>query len=145
MHPDLSARPASLVVECTLATPAETVYRVWTEDFDHWFAAQGTLHMRPEVGAPYFFETHFDGLRHPHYGRFLQLIPNELVEMTWMTGDPGTKGAETVVTLEIQPLADGSQVRLTHKGFCDEESRQGHEEAWPKVFEHLDSQLAEDQ
>lgn len=142
MYPDLSARPAKLVVECVVSVPPETVYRVWTQDFDHWFAAEGTLSMRPEVGAPYFFETHFEGGRHPHYGRFLKLVPGELVEMTWMTGDPGTKGAETVVTLEIRPEGNGAHVRLTHAGFRDEESMQGHEEAWPLVFSHLENKLA---
>ncbi len=46
----------------------------------------GTLAMNPEPGRPYFF-YHRDGWgRHPHYGRFLDLRQNELVEMTWMTG-----------------------------------------------------------
>ena len=142
MYPDLSARPEKLVVERDIETPPETVYRAWTRDFDHWFAAEGTLSMQPRVGAPYFFETHFEGGRHPHYGRFLALVPNERVEMTWMTGDPGTRGAETVVTLEIMPNGTGSRIRLTHAGFCDEASRKGHEEAWPMVFNHLDEQLA---
>ncbi len=109
--PDLSSRPHALTVERAIAAPPDVLYRASTERFDRWFAAPGTVLMRGDVDAPFFFETHHAGRRHPHYGRFLRLQPDRLVEMTWVTGAEGTKGAETVVT-----------VRLTHAGFADEAS-----------------------
>lgn len=142
-QPDLSARPYSLSVERTLTTPIEVLYLAWTENFDLWFAAPGTLLMKGQVDSPYFFETRFDGQRHPHYGRFLRLVPNKLVELTWVTGDPGTMGAETVVTVEFTPADKGTQVRIRHAGFADQVSRDGHEEAWPMVLEHLEKSLFE--
>jgi uncharacterized protein YndB with AHSA1/START domain len=98
--------------------------------------------MKAEVNAVFFFETHYQGQRHPHYGRFLRLERDRLVEITWLTGMPGTHGAETVVTVELTPQRSATHVRLSHAGFPDEETRDRHEQAWPVVLTHLEEQMS---
>jgi hypothetical protein len=66
-----------------------------------------------------------------------------LVELTWVTGKDGTKGAETVVTVEFTPQGSGTHVKLTHAGFLDEESRKQHEQAWPLVLAQLERCIGE--
>jgi hypothetical protein len=57
--PDLSARPFDLTVEQTGQATRAAPYHACTQGFDQWFAAPGSLLMRPEVNAVFFFETEF--------------------------------------------------------------------------------------
>jgi uncharacterized protein YndB with AHSA1/START domain len=146
--PDLSARPLDLHVERDLGATPHEVYLAWTERVDAWFAAKDTVLMTARVNAPFFFETHHAPpgqavKRHAHYGRFLRLEPDRLVQLTWVTGEGGTEGAETVVTVALIPGPDErTHVSLKHEGFPNEASRDGHLGAWPMILEHLDEVLS---
>lgn len=146
--PDLSARPFNLVAEHTFSVPPATLYHAWTVGFEQWFAAPGSLLLRPEVNAAFFFETEFkqesDALaqRHPHYGRFLRLIPDNLVELTWVTGALGTEGSETVVTVKLTSAKEGTHLHLTHAGFPNAAARDRHAQAWPQVLKQLEQRIA---
>ena len=110
----MSGKPFTVRTERDMRASPATLYPAWTSEFDRWFAATETLAMTAEIGRPFFFEAAHEGERHPHYGRFLRLQPGKLVEITWVTGQKGTKGAETVVTVELAPKGSGTHPRLTH-------------------------------
>ena len=136
-RPDLSQRPLELTVERELAASRAVLYRAWTQDIGHWFATPESVVMKAKVDAPYFFETFFEGQRHAHYGRFLTLIENELVEITWSNA-AGTLGHETIVRVEFEALASGTRIRLSHAGLPTEEIVRGHSEAWLEALKLLD-------
>ena len=130
-----------MTVERLMKASASDIYQAWTQKFDAWFAEPGELLMTPQVDTPFFFYNRKDWGRHPHYGRFLALKKDELVEMAWVTGAGGTEGAETVVRVELSARPDGTQLRLTHSGFPHEASRDGHAANWPEALEGLDETL----
>lgn len=140
--PDLSNRPHHHSVTRQMKASPSALYAAWTEQWDRWFALPGSVLMRAEVDAPFFFLVEHEGRRYPHYGRFLRLEPDRLVEFTWLTGRGGTEGAETVVTVEYEPLGAGARLTLTHAGFYEEAQCRENHEAWPHVLAHLDDVLA---
>ncbi len=46
------------------------------------------------------------------------------------------------MTVELNASGAGTLVRLTHEGFPDEQSRDGHQEAWPIALDVLDKALS---
>lgn len=142
--PDLTGRPYNLAVERLMNLQPKTLFNAWTKEFYVWFAVPGSVLMTGTVNTPFFFETEFkpdknsDLQRHPHYGRFLKVVPDQLIKLTWVTGAGGTEGSETVVTVDLTPKDGKTLLKLTHSGFPHEESKNRHQQAWPMVLEQLE-------
>ena len=140
----------ALTITRTSPRSAATLYRAWTTGWASWFAEADTARLRAEVGEPFFFEVvqRFtdarEPVRHPHYGRFLRLVPDALVSLSWVTGAGGTAGAETTLTVHLDAIAgDFTQLTLTHEGFATAHARDAHEAAWPRILAHQDTVLAD--
>lgn len=131
----------SFTHEQTLKASPHDIYQAWTVAFDTWFASPGKIRMNPVEGEPYWFEVIHEGDRHPHYGRFLMLESDRVIEQTWVTGKGGTEGAETVLRIDLRATTSGTTLRLSHSGFAAESSANRHAESWPQILTHLDKVL----
>ena len=140
----ISSPIVSLTVVHRSPFSPSTLYRAWTAEWGTWFAEPESVRMQAVVGVPYHFEVAQrleDGTvsRHPHYGRFLELMQDSMVALTWVTR--GTAGAETTLTVQFTPDADGTNLILTHAGFTTEAARDHHAEAWRMVLAKQEEQL----
>ncbi|MBI1236802.1 MAG: SRPBCC domain-containing protein [Alphaproteobacteria bacterium] len=141
LQPDLSGRPHRLTVERMMRASAPALYAAWTAELDSWFAEPGETIIPAQADRAYFFYNRHDWGRDPHYGRFLALEQNRLIEMTWLTGRAGTAGAETVLRIELTPQAQGTHLKLTHSGFYDTDARDRHEQGWSEALEILETAI----
>ena len=135
-----------VAAERVFAAKPREIYDAWTTGFERWFAQEGTLAMLPQVGSAWFFYNRDDWGRHPHYGRFLALESERLIETTWLTGNGarvGTWGAETILKIGLAIHREGTKLTLAHTGFVSDESRDGHAENWPLALDALAAALGE--
>jgi uncharacterized protein YndB with AHSA1/START domain len=139
--PDLSGRPHDTQVVRAMRARADAVHRSFTTGWEGWFALPGGLIANPVPQGQLFFVVEFEGRRHPHYGRFLTVEPGRKVELTWVTGIEGTQGAETVLSIDIEPDDDGCLLTLTHRGFYEKDRADGHGKSWERILADLDRRL----
>ena len=129
-----------MILEIQMKADSASIYDAWTRDFDLWFAEPCELIMTPEVNRPFFFNNRHEWGRHAHYGRFLKLEKNKMIELTWLT-EKGTHGAETVIRVDLTPRDGGTNSRMTHSGFEGKAAAKGHKGNWPAALKELDQKL----
>jgi uncharacterized protein YndB with AHSA1/START domain len=144
LMPDLSDRPHDARVVRVMRAGPQAIYKSFTSGWEGWFALPGGLIADPVRQGQLFFVVEHEGKRHPHYGRFLTVEPNRKVELTWVTGKDGTQGAETILSIEIEPHDSGCTLILAHRGFYDQERADDHEKSWEQILAGLDARLTGD-
>jgi len=129
-------------VNRTIPAPADKIYDVWIDPKSPggpWHGAERVI-FNPLVDGLYYLAIKHEGRIWPHYGRFTKMERPRLVEFTWMS--EGTKGAESVVTVTLQPRGDQTDVTLRHAGVPDDELGHQHKEGWTWILNALADALA---
>jgi len=131
-----------ITVNRTIPASAEKIYDVWIDPKSPggpWHGAERVI-FNPVVDGLYYLAIKHEGRVWPHYGRFTKMERPSVVEFTWMS--EGTKGAESVVTVTLQPRGDQTDVTLRHAGVPDDELGRQHKEGWTWILNALADALA---
>jgi uncharacterized protein YndB with AHSA1/START domain len=131
-----------ITVSRTISASAEKVFDVWIDPKipgGPWFGADRVI-LNPVVDGLFYLAVKHEGRTWPHFGRFLQIDRPRVVEYTWMS--EGTKGAESIVTVTLEPRGEQTEVTLLHSGVPDDEMGRKHKDGWAWVLSALAESLA---
>jgi uncharacterized protein YndB with AHSA1/START domain len=131
-----------ITVARTIPASAEKVFDVWIDPQSPggpWYGAERVI-LNAVVDGLYYLAVKHEGRTWPHYGRFLEIDRPRRVAFTWMS--EATKGAESVVTVTMEPRGEQTEVTLCHSGVPDDELGRQHHEGWSWILSALGDALA---
>ncbi|HEX3463746.1 MAG TPA: SRPBCC domain-containing protein [Candidatus Elarobacter sp.] len=144
-----TATPAvpALVLRRTYNAPRQRVFDAWTKpELAVKFFGPGDvtipeMEMDPRTGGTYRIVMLMpDGERMDIGGTYREVRPPERLSMTWRweEDDPADE-FDTLLTLEFNEVAGGTEVVLTHEQLASVESRDRHADGWGKILDQLAS------
>jgi len=138
----------------TIRVSRDQVFRAWTtpELMARWMAPgissvlESTVDLR--VGGSY--QIHMKGAMSGRSydvwirGTYERIVPNELLSFTWGYLDEERRRTvgESVVTVLLTAVPEGTELTLIHSKIATEERRKGHLEGWTSSLEKLDQCLS---
>lgn len=129
-------------VMLTRLVPAsvEVVYRAWTDplEMSKWFYVgdewKADVVADVRVGGRFRIDMHTpSGDRLVSQGTYLELDPPHRLKMTWTS----YAVTDTTVTIDLEPVGQGTRLTLTHEGLPDPASAQRHLSGWGSTLDNL--------
>ena len=133
-----------------LKAPRAAVFRAFTDPVElaKWFGPEGVSARQVEIdlrpGGRYsleMFET--DGGIHLLSGVYREIQPPEKLMFTWIWGQGGMAGVETLVTIELVEAGGETELTLTHEKLPTKEFYDHHSQGWTGTFNCLDQLVAQ--
>lgn len=126
----------AVTVERLIAARPETVFSFFTDrdKWLSWMGADGTFSFEP--GGAYRTRVNGDNVAE---GRFIEIDPPKRVVFTWgwaggaMSVPPGS----TTVEITLEPVAEGTLLRLVHRDLPSAEAAAAHQEGWTHYTDRL--------
>lgn len=137
-----------------IRAPRARVYEAWTnpEILKKWFGPSNmhcpdaTLDLH--VGGRYRIDVVPDSApagaqpgsecaerRSAAIGSYTKVVPNELLQFTW--SPDWNLGEESLVTVSLKDVPQGTELTIRHERFNTEASRDGHNNGWAGSFDKL--------
>ena len=146
----MTARTHDLTLSRRFGVPRQDVWRAWTtcETDNQWSAPEGFTISQCRIDARAggtweitMRQSSGESLTVGGTYREVQ-APERLVSThAWRSAD-GSRGHETVMTVDLAERDGGTEMTLRQTGFDSAESRDGHRDGWSQCFDKLDAYLA---
>ena len=143
----MASKP-SLTLKRRLKAAPEKVYEAWTqpEQMTQWWGVAGGP--KPPVAETDLrvggrFKVQFWDPKNEHHsvsGLYREVVPNRKLAFSWAW--QSTPERESLVTIELNPVTDGTMLTLTHEQFFDEQARDDHGRGWNVALDRLETFLA---
>lgn len=135
----------SLTCRRTIKASPEQIYNAWLDPamMTRFMSPRPDMHVAEarsdarEGGR--FFVLMVGDKEYPHEGAYKELTPFSRIVFTW---EAPWSAPDTQVELVLNPVADGTEVVLTHVKFMSDESRDNHEKGWNGILGKLDALLS---
>jgi uncharacterized protein YndB with AHSA1/START domain len=136
--------PDSITVIREYRVPPEQVWEAWTnpELVAQWFGSPGytleSIDMDLRRGGR--FEKRFrtdEGERFVVSGEYQEVAPVTRLVYTWNSNRAEFGVADSVVTLELEAIEQGTRLTLRHEGLTGEPVMRKHEIGWTRNLDQL--------
>jgi uncharacterized protein YndB with AHSA1/START domain len=126
----IKARP-SIVYEAFIRP--DQIVRWWGPDAGPVLIAEADV----RVGGRYRVRFRMlDGDENESVGEYLEVVPNERLVFTWRW--VGGRDHVSRVTVELRPMADGTELTFTHAQLPNEAAAISHREGWTGALDKLE-------
>jgi uncharacterized protein YndB with AHSA1/START domain len=126
----------SVVCETTIAAEPETVFAFFTDAalYTQWMGARA--HLEPRPGGTYAVEINDQARAR---GTFVELVPHSRIVFTfgWEGDDQPVPPGSSSVEVTLSPIAEGTHVRLVHRGLRQIQVRNEHRDGWQLYLARL--------
>jgi uncharacterized protein YndB with AHSA1/START domain len=128
-----------------IKAPAERIYQCFldADAYAKWLPPHGfTAHvhkMEPKVGGSYrmSFSTINKGWTHAFGGTYKELVPNRRIVHTDRFEDESMGKGEMTVTIDLKPVAGGTEVRIEQRGIPKGQAADGAPYGWSQSLDNL--------
>jgi uncharacterized protein YndB with AHSA1/START domain len=111
----------------------------------HWWGVPGSA--KPTVAETDLriggrFRVQFWGANDEHNsvsGTYREVVPNRKLSFSWAW--QSTPERESLVTIELNPVTDGTMLTLTHEQFFNEKARDDHSVGWNMMLDRMEALL----
>ena len=119
--------PYSFTLTTTIPASARQIYDAWLDSLAHSEMTGGAARMSDAPGAEV---SAWDGYIS---GRNLELIPGRRIVQSWRTTQFTDEHADSIITLTLEELADGTLLTLVHSNVPDDH-RSYEEGGWQSNY-----------